>query len=214
MKAILLAGGLGTRLRPITLTCPKPLLPVGNLPIIQRIIFNLRAQGIKEFVFLLHYQPERFIRTLGDGKAYDAVFDYIVMDKDLSTAGSVKFARGHITETTLIYSADILADLPLRRMLAFHKRRRAMATLVLHPITTPLPYGLVLRESDGRIRRFFEKPTWPQVFSDWINAAIYLIEPELLDHIPDKDRPVFFEQEVFPPLAAAKAAIFGFPFEG
>ncbi len=214
MKAILLAGGLGTRLRPITLTCPKPLLPVGNLPIIQRIVLNLRAQGIKEFVFLLHYQPERFIRTLGDGKAHDAVFDYVIMDKDLSTAGSVKFARSHITETTLIYSSDILADLPLRRMLAFHKRRRAMATLALHPITTPLPYGLVLRERDGRIRRFFEKPTWPQVFSDWINAAIYLIEPELLDHIPGEGRPVFFEQEVFPPLAAAKAAIFGFPLEG
>ncbi|MGH7596428.1 MAG: sugar phosphate nucleotidyltransferase [bacterium] len=214
MKAILLAGGLGTRLRPITLTCPKPLLPIGNLPLIQRIIFNLRAQGIKEFVFLLHYQPERFIQALGDGKACDAVFNYVVMDKDLSTAGSVKFARAHIAETTLIYSADILADLPLRRMLAFHKRRRAMATLALHPITTPLPYGLVLRESDGRIRRFFEKPTWPQVFSDWINAAIYLIEPELLDRIPGEGRPVFFEQEVFPPLAAAKAAIFGFPFEG
>lgn len=214
MKAILLAGGLGTRLRPITLTCPKPLLPVGNLPIIQRIVWNLRAQGIKEFVFLLHYQPERFIRTLGDGKAHDAVFDYVVMDQDLSTAGSVKFARRHITKTTLIYSADILTDLPLRRMLTFHQRRRAMATLALYPITTPLPYGLVLRESDGRIRRFFEKPTWPQVFSDWINAAIYLIEPELLDHIPDEGRPVFFEQEVFPPLAAAKAAIFGFPLEG
>jgi NDP-sugar pyrophosphorylase family protein len=214
VKAILLAGGLGTRLRPITLTCPKPLLPVGNLPIMQRIIFNLRAQGIKEFVFLLHYQPERFIQALGDGKAHDAVFDYVVMDKDLSTAGSVKFARSHITETTLIYSADILADLPLRRMLAFHQRRRAMATLALYPITTPLPYGLVLRESDGRIRRFFEKPTWPQVFSDWINAAIYLIEPELLDHIPDEARPIFFEQEVFPPLAAAKAAMFGFPLEG
>jgi NDP-sugar pyrophosphorylase family protein len=214
VKAILLAGGLGTRLRPITLTCPKPLLPVGNLPIIQRIIFNLCAQGIKEFVFLLHYQPERFIRTLGDGKAHDAVFDYEVMDKDLSTAGSVKFAGSHVTETTLIYSADILADLPLRRMLAFHKRRRALATLALHPITTPLPYGLVLRERDGRIRRFFEKPTWPQVFSDWINAAIYLIEPELLDHIPNAARPIFFEREVFPPLAAAQAAIFGFPLEG
>jgi mannose-1-phosphate guanylyltransferase/phosphomannomutase len=214
VKALLLAGGLGTRLRPITLTCPKPLLPVGNLPIIKRIILNLRAQGIKEFVFLLHYQPERFIQALGDGKVYNAAFDYVIMEKDLSTAGSVKFAQAHITETTLIYSADILADLPLRRMLAFHRRRRAMATLALYPITTPLPYGLVLRESDGRIRRFFEKPTWPQVFSDWINAAIYLIEPDLLDHIPDGDRPVFFEQEVFPPLAAAKAAIFGFPLEG
>jgi mannose-1-phosphate guanylyltransferase/phosphomannomutase len=213
VKAILLAGGLGTRLRPITLTRPKPLLPIGNLPLIHRIVSNLRAQGINEFVFLLHYQPEKFIRTLGDGRALNAVFDYVIMDSDLSTAGSVKFAQAHITETALIYSADILAEPPLERMLAFHRRRRALATLALCPITAPLPYGLVLRESDGRIRRFFEKPTWPQVFSDWINAAIYLVEPELLDHIP-QGRPVFFEQEVFPPLAAQKAALFGFPLEG
>ena len=214
MKAILLVGGLGTRLRPITLTCPKPLLPIGNLPLIQRIVLNLRAHGIKEFVFLLHYKPERFVEALGDGRRCDARFLYVTMDEDLSTAGSVKFAREHITETTLVHSGDILADLPLRRMFAFHCRRRALVTLALHPVAAPLPYGLVLREGDGRIRRFFEKPTWPQVFSDWINASIYLIEPELINHIPGEHRSVLFEQEVFPPLAAAQAAIYGFPIEG
>jgi len=214
VKAILLAGGLGTRLRPITLTCPKPLLPIGNLPLIQRIVLNLRAHGIKEFIFLLHDQPQRFVDALGDGRMCDVRFQYVIMEKDLSTAGSVKFAAKHITETTLIYSGDILADLPLHDMLAFHRQRRALATLALHPITAPLPFGLVLREGDGRIRHFFEKPTWPQVFSDWINAAIYLIEPELLAHIPAEARPVFFEQEVFPPLAASRAAIFGFPITG
>ncbi len=214
MKAILLVGGLGTRLRPITLTCPKPLLPIGNLPLVERIVLNLRAHGIKEFVFLLHYQPERFIAALGDGRRCEARFHFVVMDDDLSTAGSVKFAREHLTETTLVHSGDILADLPLRRMFAFHRRRHALVTLALHPVAAPLPYGLVLRESDGRIRRFFEKPTWPQVFSDWINASIYLIEPELINHIPGENRAVLFEQEVFPPLAAAKAAIYGFPIEG
>jgi len=214
VKAILLVGGLGTRLRPITLTCPKPLLPIGNLPLIQRIVLNLRAHGIKEFVFLLHYKPERFVEALGAGRRCDARFHYVAMGEDLSTAGSVKFARAHITETTLVHSGDILADLPLRRMFAFHRRRRALVTLALHPVAAPLPFGLVLRESDGRIRRFFEKPTWPQVFSDWINASIYLIEPELVDHIPGEQRPVLFEQEVFPPLAAANAAIYGFPLEG
>jgi NDP-sugar pyrophosphorylase family protein len=198
----------------MTLTCPKPLLPVGNLPLIERLVLNLRAHGIKEFIFLLHYKPERFIASLGDGRRCDARFHYVAMDEDLSTAGSVKFAREHITETTLVHSGDILADLPLRRMFAFHRRRRALVTLALHPVAAPLPYGLVLRESDGRIRRFFEKPTWPQVFSDWINASIYLIEPELVDHIPGEHRPVFFEQEVFPALAAANAAIYGFPLEG
>jgi mannose-1-phosphate guanylyltransferase/phosphomannomutase len=214
VKAILLAGGLGTRLRPITLTCPKPLLPIGNLPLVQRIVLNLRASGIKEFVFLLHYQPQQFIDTLGDGQKFDARFRYVVMEKDLSTAGSVRFAADHITETTLIYAGDIIADLPLRRMLVFHKRRRALATLALHPVAAPLPFGLVLRDGDGRVRRFFEKPTWPQVFSDWINASIYLVEPELIDHIPSDDRPVFFEKEVFPLLATAGAAIFGFPITG
>ncbi|MDZ7343508.1 MAG: sugar phosphate nucleotidyltransferase [candidate division KSB1 bacterium] len=211
MKAILLAGGIGTRLRPITHTCPKPLLPIGNAPLIQRLVWYLRAQGVKEFVFLLYYQPEKFIDALGDGQREAAQFSYVIMEKDLSTAGSVKFAREHITETTLIYSADILADLPLAPMLDFHRCRRALVTLALYPVSAPLPFGLVLRERDGRIRRFFEKPTWPQVFSDWINAGIYLIEPELLDSIPDEPRPIFFEQEVFPPLAKANAAIFGFP---
>ncbi|MCG3121619.1 MAG: Glucose-1-phosphate adenylyltransferase [bacterium] len=214
MKAILLAGGLGTRLRPLTLTCPKPLLPIGNLPLLHRIVINLRAHGIKEFVFLLHYKPELFIEALGNGDWCEAHFQHVVMTQDLSTAGSVKFAHEHITETTLIHSGDILADLPLRRMLAFHQRQRALATLALHPVAAPLPFGLVQRESDGRIRRFFEKPTWPQVFSDWINASIYLIEPELLAHIPSHHRPVFFEQEIFPPLAAAQAPIYGFPIEG
>jgi len=214
VKAILLVGGLGTRLRPMTLTCPKPLLPIGNLPLVERIVLNLRAHGIKEFIFLLHYKPERFVEALGDGRRCEARFHYVTMDEDLSTAGSVKFAREHITATTLVHSGDILADLPLRRMFAFHRRRRALVTLALHPVAAPLPYGLVLREGDGRIRRFFEKPTWPQVFSDWINASIYLIEPELVDHIPGEHRAVFLEQEVFPPLAATKAAIYGFPIEG
>jgi mannose-1-phosphate guanylyltransferase/phosphomannomutase len=198
----------------MTLTCPKPLLPVGNLPLLERLVLNLCAHGIKEFIFLLHYKPERFIDALGDGRRCDARFHYVAMEEDLSTAGSVKFAHEHITETTLVHSGDILADLPLRRMLAFHRRQRALVTLALHPVAAPLPYGLVLRERDGRIRRFFEKPTWPQVFSDWINASIYLIEPELIDHIPGEARPVLFEQEVFPALAAANAAIYGFPLEG
>jgi mannose-1-phosphate guanylyltransferase/phosphomannomutase len=214
VKAIILAGGLGTRLRPITLSCPKPLLPIGNRPLLHRLVLNLRAHGVREFVFLLHYQPRRFIEALGDGQRFDAHFRYIVMEKDLSTAGSVKFAAEHITETTLICSGDILADLPLRRMLVFHQRRGALVTLALHAVSAPLPYGLVLRDGDGRLRRFFEKPTWPQVFSDWINASIYLIEPELIEHIPSAERPVLFEQEVFPPLAASGAEIFGFPISG
>jgi len=214
VKAIILAGGLGTRLRPITLNCPKPLLPIGNRPLLQRLVLNLRAHGVREFVFLLHYQPQRFIDTLGDGRHFDANFRYVVMEKDLSTAGSVKFAAEHVTETTLIHSGDILADIPLRRMMVFHQRRRALATLALHPVSAPLPFGLVLRAGDGRIRRFFEKPTWPQVFSDWINTSVYLVEPALLDHIPGAARMVFFEKEVFPPLAAAGAEIFGFPLTG
>lgn len=214
MKALILAGGLGTRLRPLTSTCPKPLLPVGNLPIISRIILALRKQNVREFVFLLHYKPELFIKTLGNGHAFDATFEYECLEKDLSTAGSVKFIGEKITETTLVFSADILAEIPVEAMLRFHRERKALVTIALHPMSAPLPFGIVLREPSGKIKRFLEKPTWPQVYGDWINAAIYLIEPELVAHIPDHGAPSFFEKEVFPPLAKKGAAIYGFPLSG
>ena len=205
---------MGTRLRPLTLTCPKPLLPIGNLPIITRIILSLRKQNIREFLFLLHYQPEAFIKTLGSGEAFDAKFKYEVIAKDLSTAGSVKHVRDQINETCLVYSADILAELPVAEMYDFHRRNQALVTLALYPMPAPLPFGIVKRNQAGRILRFLEKPTWPQVFSDWINASIYVMEPELLDHIPENGRPVLFEHEVFPPLAKAGERIFGFPLSG
>lgn len=214
MKAILLAGGMGTRLHPLTLTCPKPLLPIGNLPIIARIIFALRKQNIREFIFLLHYQPEAFIDALGDGSAYDASFEYATLEKDLSTAGSVRFIRERVRETCLIHSADILAEAPVHAMLDFHRSKRSLATIALYPQPAPLSYGIVRRQPDGRIRQFLEKPTWPEVFSDWVNAGVYLIEPELVDHIPESDHQIYFEKHVFPQLAAAGAPLFGFPITG
>lgn len=214
MKAIILAGGLGTRLRPLTSTCPKPLLPIGNLPIVARIILALRRQNIREFTFLLHYKPEQFIETLGKGEAFDAVFHYECLERDLSTAGSVKFIADKITETSLVFSADILAEVPVAEMLAFHESRKALVTIALHPMPAPLPFGIVLRQPDGRIKRFLEKPTWPQVYSDWINSAVYIIAPELLRHIPNHGAPSFFEKEVFPPLAKKGEAIYGFPLSG
>lgn len=214
MKAILLAGGMGTRLHPLTLTCPKPLLPIGNLPIIARIIFALRKQNIREFIFLLHYQPEAFIDALGDGSAYDASFEYVALEKDLSTAGSVRCIREYVRETCLVHAADILAEAPVRAMLDFHRSKRSLATLALYPQPAPLSYGIVRRQPDGRIRQFLEKPTWPEVFSDWVNAGVYLIEPELVDHIPESDHQIYFEKHVFPQLAAAGAPLYGFPITG
>jgi len=214
VKAIILAGGLGTRLRPLTTTCPKPLLPVGNLPLLVRIIHSLRKQEIRDFLFLLHYQPEQFKNALGNGEEFDAHFEYVAIDKDLGTAGSVKYLGAHIRETSLIYSADILAEVPVQRMLDFHYLKKALVTIALYPMPAPLAFGIVLRRSDGSIARFLEKPSWPQVFSDWINSAIYIIEPELLEHIPHPGAFTMFEKEVFPPLAAARARIFGFPLYG
>ncbi len=214
MKAILLAGGMGTRLHPLTLTCPKPLLPIGNLPIVARIIFALRKQNIREFIFLLHYQPDAFIQALGDGSAYDASFEYAVLEKDLSTAGSVRYIREYVREPCLIHAADILAEAPVCAMLDFHRSRRSLATLALYPQPAPLSYGIVRRQPDGRIRQFLEKPTWPEVFSDWVNAGVYLIEPELIDHIPASEGQVYFEKHVFPQLCADNAPLFGFPIRG
>ncbi|MGH7492036.1 MAG: sugar phosphate nucleotidyltransferase, partial [bacterium] len=214
MKAIILAGGRGTRLRPLTATCPKPLLPVGNLPILARILFALRKQEIRDFLFLLHYQPERFKCMLGTGEKFDAHFEYVELDRDLGTAGSVKHISEYIRETSLIYSADILAEVPVQRMLDFHHLKKALVTIALSPMPAPLAYGIVLRRGDGSIARFLEKPSWPQVFSDWINSAIYMIEPGLLAHIPNHGAFAMFEKEVFPPLAAARAPIYGFPLYG
>ncbi len=214
MKAIILAGGLGTRLRPLTLTRPKPLLPVGNLPILTRIIFSLRKQEIRDFLFLLHYQPEHFKRTLGNGQAFDAHFEYVDLERDLGTAGSVKYIGDQIRETSLVYSADILAEVPVQRMLDFHHLKKSLVTIALYPMPAPLAFGIVLRRGDGSIARFLEKPSWPQVFSDWINSAIYMMEPGLVEHIPNHAAFAMFEKEVFPPLAAAHARIFGFPLYG
>ncbi len=174
----------------------------------------MRRQNIHEFIFLLHYQPERFIKTLGNGKAFDAVFHYECLEKDLSTAGSIKFIGEKITETSLLFSADILAEVPVEAMLGFHRNRNALVTIALHPMPAPLPFGIVLRDPNGKIKRFLEKPTWPQVYGDWINSAVYIIEPELVDHIPNHGAPSFFEKEVFPPLAKKGAAIYGFPLSG
>ncbi len=154
------------------------------------------------------------MQALGDGKAFDAVFHYECLEKDLSTAGSVKFIADKISETSLIFSADILAEVPIADMLAFHEARKALVTIALHPMPAPLPFGIVLRQPDGRIKRFLEKPTWPQVYSDWINAAVYIIEPELVNHIPNHGASSFFEKEVFPPLAKKGEAIYGFPLSG
>jgi NDP-sugar pyrophosphorylase family protein len=149
-------------------------LPVGNLPLINRIVLNLRAQDIKEFVFLLHYQPEQFIQTLGDGSRFDAEFRYVIMEKDLSTAGSVKCAREHITETALIIPPTF-SPIAAAPMLWFHQRHRAITTLALHRCLCPCLMGscsATAREDSA----FFENPLAAS-FSDWINAAIYLIEP-------------------------------------
>jgi len=214
VKAILLAGGKGTRLHPLTLTRPKPLLPIGNLPIIARIILALRRQNIREFVFLLHYQPEAFLAQLGNGEAFEAVFEYCILEKDLSTAGSVRFIREQIHETCLIHAADILAEAPVAAMLEFHRSKRSLATIALCPQPAPLSFGILRRQPDGRILQFLEKPTWPEVFSDWVNAGVYIIEPELLDHIPESGEQVYFEKHVFPQLAAKAAPLYGFPIQG
>ncbi len=214
MKAILLAGGLGTRLHPLTLTRPKPLLPIGNLPILARIILALRRQNIREFVFLLHYRPEAFLAQLGNGEAFEAAFEYRILEKDLSTAGSVRFIREQVRETCLIHAADILAETPVAAMLEFHRSKRSLATIALCPQPAPLSFGIVRRQPDGRILQFLEKPTWPEVFSDWVNAGVYIIEPELLDHIPESGEQIYFEKHVFPQLAARAAPLYGFPIQG
>ena len=213
MKAFILAGGLGTRLRPLTERRPKPLLPFANLPLARHTLALLRAQGITEFVFLLHYLPGVFQELLGDGSPENCQITYAHFSENLDTAGCLKAVEHQVDGTSLIFSGDIVVDFNLSAMVQAHRVRRAQITLAIRPEPTPLGYGIVQIEGDGRIVRFEEKPTQAELFSNWMNCGIYLVEPDSLRYFP-ASRPLSFEREVFPYYAAKHKKLFGIPLPG
>ncbi|HWD23861.1 MAG TPA: sugar phosphate nucleotidyltransferase, partial [Acidimicrobiales bacterium] len=213
MKAVIMAGGEGTRLRPLTSSQPKPLLPVANIPMAEHVISLLKRHGFTDIVITVAFLANSIRTYFGDGSEFGVNISYATEDRPLGTAGSVGNARDELTERFLVISGDVLTDIDLSALVEFHDAKGAVCTIALKPIDNPLEFGIVITDDDGRIERFLEKPTWGQVFSDTINTGIYVLEPEVLDHVPAGEV-IDFSSEVFPELLESGALLYGFVTEG
>ena len=199
MKGLILAGGKGTRLRPLTLNTPKPIVPVANRPFLLYQIDLMKSAGISEIVLSLSYQPRKIEDLLKDGADFDVLIRYAVESTPLGTGGAFKNAEEWIDSTTVVFNGDILTSLDLKSVIETHRSREAVATLVLTPVDDPTAYGLVESDDEGRIHRFLEKPSMDEITCNTINAGVYVLEPSVLEHMP-KGKPCSFERELFPTL--------------
>jgi len=209
MKGLILAGGKGTRLRPLTLNTPKPIVPVANRPFLLYQLDLMKTAGIGEIVLSLSYQPRKIEDLLKDGTDFDTLVRYAVESAPLGTAGAFRNAHEWIEGPTVVFNGDILTSLDLPRVIENHRKTSAIATLVLTEVEDPTAYGLVECDSTGRVRSFLEKPGMDEVTCRTINAGIYVLEPEVLKHIPP-DRPFSFERELFPNLLKANLPLYGY----
>ena len=202
MKAVILAGGEGTRLRPLTLQVPKPVVPIANVPFLGYQLDLLRRHGISEAVLSLGYRPDKIEAELGDGSRFGVRLRYVVEQSPLGTGGAFKNAEPFLDGPAVVFNGDILCDFDLTEILRSHRRRAATATLTLTRVDNPSAYGLVETGEDGRVARFLEKPGRDQVTCDTINAGLYVLEPEVLKTIPAGVN-TSFERAVFPSLVAS-----------
>jgi mannose-1-phosphate guanylyltransferase/phosphomannomutase len=215
MKAVVMAGGEGSRLRPLTLVRPKPMLPVVNRPLLGHILYLLRQHGITQVVMTLQYMAAQIQDYFGDGKTLEMEIEYVVEESPLGTAGSVIHALPHLDRDKpfLVISGDALTDFDLTTLVDYHRRRGALLTMALHAVPDPLEYGVVVLGEGGRIDQFLEKPSWGKVTSDTVNTGIYVVEPAALANIPG-DQPVDWSQDVFPQLLAQGAGLHGYVAHG
>ncbi len=212
-QAVIMAGGEGARLRPLTTDLPKPMAPVANRPIMHHILQLLRAQGATQAFATLHYLADEVESYFQDGAEFGLPLEYVVEDVPLGTAGSVRRLLDRLHDTFLIISGDALTDFDLRPAFAFHRERGAAATLVLTRVSNPLEYGVVILDGEGRVQRFLEKPSPGEVFSDTVNTGIYILEPRVLSRVP-ASRPFDFSKDLFPALLAEGEVLCGYVAEG
>ncbi len=213
MKSIILAGGFGTRLRPLTCNIPKPVAPLANKPIMGHLIDLLKKHGINEIISALYFQPESITDYFRDGSDFGVKMDYITTEAELGTAGCVKYAARYIDGTFIVMSGDVLTDFDLTKAIEFHKKKKAAATIVLTRVDNPLAFGVVITDKNGKIVRFLEKPSWGEVFSDTINTGIYILEKEVLDLIP-AEKDFDFSKDLFPLMLQKKMPLFGYIAKG
>jgi mannose-1-phosphate guanylyltransferase/phosphomannomutase len=213
MKAVVMAGGEGTRLRPLTSNQPKPMVPIVGKPCMEHILELLKQHEFEEVIVTLAFLPQAIRSYFGTGESLGMDVGYSVEESPAGTAGSVKLAAGRLDDTFLVISGDALCDVDLTKLVEFHKEKGASVTIGLKSVDNPLEFGIVVTDEEGRVERFLEKPSWGQVFSDTINTGIYVLEPEVLKHIPT-DRPYDFSKELFPLLLEMGRPIYGYVMEG
>lgn len=213
MKAIVLVGGEGTRLRPLTLTTPKPLLPIANVAFLERQLAWLAGFGVDEAILSMGYLPDAF-RAHFDGDQFNGMrLRYAVEEKPLGTAGGIRFAAEGINERVVVCNGDVLTALDLGAMLEFHEQRGAQASIYLCRVDDPSMFGVVPTRDDGEVIGFIEKPPRDQAPTNWINAGTYILEPSVFDRIPSRVN-VSIERETFPRMVEMRGALYAFAYDG
>ncbi|MDP4092667.1 MAG: mannose-1-phosphate guanyltransferase [Bacillota bacterium] len=209
MKAVIMAGGEGTRLRPLTCNRPKPMVPVANKPVMEHIIELLKNYNLDDIAVTLQYMPDLIKDYFGDGREFGVSLRYYTENSPLGTAGSVKNAEEFLNETFVVISGDAITDIDLREAVEFHIKKKSMATLVLKKVDIPLEYGVVVTDDEGKVTRFLEKPSWGEVFSDTVNTGIYILSPEILGFY-NKGEMFDFSKDLFPILLKQGKPMYGF----
>ena len=207
-----MAGGEGTRLRPLTSNQPKPMVPIVGKPCMEHILELLKEHGLEEVIVTVAFMPQAIRSYFGTGDSLGMAIEYSVEESPLGTAGSVRLASDRLGETFLVISGDALCDVDLTDLIRSHRERGAAVTIGLKSVDNPLEFGIVVTDDEGRIERFLEKPSWSQVFSDTINTGIYVLEPEVLRHVPT-DGPFDFSKELFPLLLEMGRPMYGYVFD-
>ncbi len=213
MKAVVMAGGAGSRLRPLTVNRPKPMVPIINQPVIAHILDLLKRHDITDVVITLQFMAEAIQDYFGDGASMGMHIEYSIEEVPLGTAGSVKQAQDMLDDTFIVISGDALTDIDLTAVVDYHKSNNAMATLTLYRVPNPLEYGVVIVDEQGRIQQFLEKPSWGEVISDTVNTGIYVLEPDVLDYFEPETK-FDFSQDLFPQLLEKNDPMYGYVADG
>jgi mannose-1-phosphate guanylyltransferase len=212
MKALVLAAGEGTRLGPLTKTCPKPMLPVGDVPLLERTVSLLKRHGIVDIAINLHYKPWSIVQHLGHGTRWGVRIHYSFEEQLLGSAGAAKRLQWYLDESFIVFYGDVYTEMNLSNLVDLHQRSGAQITLALYTVDNPTECGIVELDDQSRVRRFVEKPGAGQVFSRLANAGVLVVEPHVLSWLPD-DCPLDFGHDVFPQMLATGQTIVGYPME-
>jgi len=213
LKAVMMAGGFGTRIQPLTNSIPKPMLPITNLPMMEHTLLKLVDTGIEEVVILLYYKPEIIKNHFGDGSKWGVKIHYVLPDDDYGTAGAVGFGREFLDTTFMIVSGDLVTDFDFSEIVEYHREKESKLTITLTSVENPLQFGVVIADENGKIEKFLEKPSWGEVFSDTINTGIYILEPEILEYIPVGEN-FDFGKDLFPLLMREGVDLMGYNASG